>query len=116
MTDITSTLWQGRRKLGLCGNCGKTQALEGRSLCQNCTDTIQYGQKKFRKVHATEISEMKRQRYISLKSAGLCVKCGKTPAAPGRVYCQPCAEYTKAQNLKWRNKQKAMKQANVEEK
>ncbi len=114
MSDITRSLWATRKAAGLCGNCGKVKPIEGRTLCRQCTDIIQYGQKKFRTIHALEICERKRQRYIKLKESGLCVKCGKVPPACGRVYCAECAAYTKAQSLKHRMKQKELSQKTTE--
>ena len=34
----------------------------------------------------------KKTRYQRLKSAGLCVECGKLPAAENSVYCEKCRE------------------------
>ena len=34
----------------------------------------------------------KKTRYQQLKAAGLCVKCGKLPAAENRTLCEQCRE------------------------
>lgn len=44
------------------------------------------------------------KRYIRLKAAGICVKCGKNKAVPGQIHCPYCKiavkEYNRRANLK----------------
>ena len=36
--------------------------------------------------------ERDRRQHAEREAAGLCVKCGRAPAAPERTQCEPCAE------------------------
>lgn len=114
MSHVTKKSWAERRTKGLCGNCGKTQAVAGRSLCERCKEAVNYSQKKYRMIHAVEISKRKSERYETLKEAGLCVRCGKIPPLPGKNRCESCIEYERKQNIKYREKLKTMKQYNTE--
>ncbi len=53
------------------------------------------------------MSEKNRERYLRLKAAGLCVKCGKAPAAPGRGMCGECAERARMRTRSGYSKRKA---------
>lgn len=44
----------------------------------------------------------KKTRYQQLKVAGLCVECGKLPAAENSVYCEKCREMHRTVNRMYR--------------
>ena len=44
----------------------------------------------------------KKTRYQRLKAAGLCVECGKLPAAENSVYCEKCREMHRTVNRMYR--------------
>lgn len=62
------------KRIGLCIQCGKNMAAEGRATCQQCLD------------------RMKQNRDYK-RAHGLCVKCGRNKAAPNRKYCDECLEW-----------------------
>jgi hypothetical protein len=61
-----------------CNNCGKLR-MPGRAHCEAC----------FRKIKAKATA-----LQASRKDAGLCVLCGKNPAANQRVLCEDCRQKT----------------------
>ena len=42
------------------------------------------------------IKNYHRQRYLQRKDAGLCTRCGKVPARPGKALCAECAQQKSA--------------------
>lgn len=46
----------------------------------------------------------KKTRYQQLKSAGLCVECGKTAAISNSVYCEECRKAHRTKNKLYRTR------------
>lgn len=87
------------KQRGICPYCKKEKPAPGKVACQHCIDK----QKRWKENMTPEERERKKARarelvklrYQKKKDAGICVMCGKVPAAPGRTYCEKCAEQRK---------------------
>ena len=104
---------EARRAEGLCIACGKSPALPGRASCEPCLekrrawDRAKYAAGKAAgKPYGGADPEAKRRasraRHKRLskawREAGLCVRCGKSPAADGGEICAPCQEKRRAKD------------------
>ena len=76
---------------GRCVECAQP-AFAGRTLCAECLYKLS-----LRNISRTLTDEQKlkqrdavQRRYEALKAAGMCVQCGKKPAANGRIRCPAC--------------------------
>lgn len=100
-------LHAGRAAAGICTRCGRAQALSGGSACEPCAekrrahDRVRHARAKAQGLaYGGRDPETKRQagrkhsrkRSEARKAAGLCIRCGKVPAAPDRSMCEPCRE------------------------
>ncbi len=94
-----------RSAKGLCPRCGLTPPAPGRSLCETCAGKrnaasrardarLRAAGKPRRDSEKAKIYERERDRRQAgeRREAGLCVRCGKEPAAPERARCEPCIE------------------------
>ena len=94
-----------RKAAGLCLRCGKTEPEPERTLCEPClenrraadrarTARLQAERKPRRDPERAKRDkrEYSRRRHAARKAAGICTKCGLTPARPQRTLCEPCAE------------------------
>ena len=94
-----------RIEAGLCVRCGRTEPLPERRLCAPCNeqrnaasrarDARLRAAKKPRRdpERAKQYERERRRRQLAARTAeGLCARCGKKPAAPGRSSCEPCLE------------------------
>ena len=90
---------------GLCTKCGRTEPLPERRLCAPCNDKrnaasrardarLRAAGKPRRDPDKAKQFERERSRrlHAGRKAAGICTKCGRAPARPGRTTCEPCAE------------------------
>ena len=96
---MTNLFYQKRKEAGLCVRCGKP-AMECKVHCESCIEKINSYRKKNRE---RLVSELKK-RFEYLKSVGICTKCGKNQALPGRNYCAECKQYQHEYNVTYRYK------------
>ena len=98
-----------RRAAGLCTRCGRTAPAPDRSLCENCAGKknraarardarLRAAGKPRRDPAKARAARRRRSRRKAQqwRECGLCVRCGKLPAAPGRTLCEPCLEKRRA--------------------
>ena len=94
-----------RREAGLCPTCGKRPPAPERSVCDPCADrrnrTSRARDARLREVglprrdrqRAREYERGRARREAEVRrEAGMCVRCGTAPAAPGRSSCEACLE------------------------
>ena len=94
---------------GLCPKCGKRPPEPERSQCGPCLDKdAAAGRARDARLRAAGIPRRDRERATAYererfrreaeqrRAAGLCVRCGKSPAVQGRTMCEPCAEERRA--------------------
>ena len=100
-----------RVEAGLCTRCGRTEPLPERRLCAACNDKRNAasrardarlraeGKPRRDPAQAKRYErERSRQVHAERKAAGICTKCGCTPARPERTTCEPCAEQHRARD------------------
>ncbi|MCY4502596.1 MAG: hypothetical protein OXE57_13660, partial [Alphaproteobacteria bacterium] len=93
-----------RRAAGLCVKCGKAPSAPERTLCEPCAEKrnvadrarsarLRAEGKPRRDPEQAKQYERERSRrlHAERQAAGICTKCGRTPARPGRTTCEPCA-------------------------
>ena len=94
-----------RLAAGLCPRCGKRPPAEGRAECEPCRDRCNATsrardarlraegkpRRDRRKARAYERKRSKRERAERI-AAGVCTSCGKVPAAPDSLRCEPCGD------------------------
>ena len=98
-----------RIEAGLCPRCGKTEPMPSRSVCASCNDKrnaasrardarLRAEGRPRRNRDKAKLYERERSRraHAERKVAGICTKCGRTPARPDRTTCEPCAERHRA--------------------
>ena len=94
-----------RIEAGLCVGCGRTEPLPERRLCAPCNEKRNAasrardarlkaeGRPRRDMARAREYERERSRRERAARTAeGLCGRCGKEPAAPGRSSCEPCLE------------------------
>ncbi len=94
---------------GLCPRCGKTEPLPERTLCAGCAEKrnaasrardarLRAAGRPRRDPARAKAYERKRARREAAerRAAGICVPCGKAPAAPDRTACEECLEKRRA--------------------
>jgi hypothetical protein len=64
-----------RQAQGLCIQCWRTPAIEGRRMCDGC------------RMRTNQRVHIRKQAW---KAAGLCVKCGKAPPYHAHAVCAKC--------------------------
>ncbi len=102
---------EARRAAGLCLKCGKTEPEPERTLCAPCAEKrnaadrarsarLRAEGKPVRDPVRAKRYERERSRRLhsQRKAAGICTKCGQTPARPDRTTCEPCAEQHRARD------------------
>ena len=100
-----------RVEAGLCAKCGRTEPLPERRLCAPCNDKrnaasrardarLRAAGKPRRDPEQSKQYERERSRRLHAErvAAGICTKCGRAPARPGRTTCEPCAERHRARD------------------
>lgn len=96
--ELQAWLYKARKEAGICTRCGKAKAVSGHVLCWQCKahmrdkyieQTLTETEEQ-RKERLAKSAERYRKRYERLKTAGLCVTCGKRPAEPGHTRCEAC--------------------------
>ena len=98
-----------RVALGLCPKCGQHPPEPGRSQCGGCAEKDRAaGRVRDARLRAAGLPRRDRERATAYerersrreaaerRAAGLCLDCGKAPAAEGRTACEPCAEKRRA--------------------
>ena len=94
---------------GLCPRCGDGPPAPERSVCDPCAEKrnkasrardarLRAEGKPHRdpaKARATERRRSRRETAARI-AEGMCTRCGKAPAAPGRASCEPCLEQRRA--------------------
>ena len=96
---------RARREAGLCLRCGKSEPVPERTLCASCNEKqnragrardarLRAEGKPRRDPAQAKLYERERSRRerAARTAEGLCGRCGKEPAAPGRSSCEPCLE------------------------
>ena len=94
---------------GMCPKCGKRPPAPERSQCEPCLEKdAASGRARDARLRAAGLPrrdpirereyarERTRRQAEARKAEGLCTGCGKSPAAPGRVSCEPCLEKRRA--------------------
>lgn len=106
-----------RRAAGLCPKCGKRPPEPGRSLCEPCAAKARAaGRERDARLRAagqprrnrekarTHERERARRQTADRLARGVCAKCGRNPAEPGRRLCGPCAETRReAERIRYAN-------------
>ena len=98
-----------RKARNLCLKCGKTAPAPERTLCEACLEKRRIADrarsarlraegKPRRDPVRAKLYEQERGRrqHAARQAAGLCTSCGREPAAPGRLSCEPCLEKRRA--------------------
>lgn len=99
---------------GICPKCGKYQHAPGRVHCMNCLDEFAVC-KMIQRANMTEeqkeqerkqVLKGNKERYVRLKSLGICVRCGKRPVKKkGGAKCYICQEKENEQKrIKYRER------------
>lgn len=101
-----ATKWRENRAQGLCGACGKAEAVPGHARCVACMDVEHYNQRAYRLRNREAIAGKMANRYWQLVDAGLCVTCGKNPAKEGGRRCFECAVKASEATIRSRNRRK----------
>ncbi len=94
---------------GMCPRCGERPPAPERSQCEPCLEKdAAAGRARDARLRAAGLPrrdparereyrrEHTRRQTEARKAEGLCTACGETPAAPGRVSCEPCLEKRRA--------------------
>lgn len=80
-----------RKSARLCIRCGKKEAVEGLTQCEICRQREMYHHKrKITEAQKIKNKENAKKRYNERKKNGICVRCGKNKAIPGKVRCLDC--------------------------
>ena len=102
-------VYEYRKKLGKCTNCGKNDAVEGRSQCRRCLDYRKKSQKKKLELETEEEKavrllknrEYRMERQKRLLENGLCTSCGRKPICLfSKIYCTECLDKNSHRNGK----------------
>ena len=94
---------------GMCPRCGERPPAPERSQCEPCLEKdAAAGRARDARLRAAGLPrrdparereyrrEHTRRQTEARKAEGLCTACGESPAAPGRVSCEPCLEKRRA--------------------
>ena len=76
------------REHGICPRCKTRDAAIGWKRCAECQYKMYVyasAPERYEKYRQTELN-----RYARRRAEGICVTCGKQPAAPGHASCEPC--------------------------
>lgn len=92
--DYIKNYMKDRRKWAdannICLRCFKRKQLKGIKTCKICHDKEMEKQAKYRKKNSLLINKnMKKRREIA-KEKGICIKCFKRTALPGKSQCAMC--------------------------
>ena len=98
-----------RKAAGLCPRCGVRPPAPERSVCVPCAEKCNrasrardarlraHGKPRRDMARAREYERERAHRETEKQIAlGICTRCGKNPAAPGRKSCEPCLEKRRA--------------------
>lgn len=77
------------KEMGICPYCGQNKIFSGESCCPECA-AKKYISNRVRRNPAYD-SQYQHDRKERLKSAGICIKCGKRRAVAGKTKCGVCA-------------------------
>ena len=94
---------------GMCPKCGKRPPAPGRSQCQPCLEKdAAAGRARDARLRGAGVPrrdparereyrrEHNRCEREQRSALGLCIRCGKSSAAPGRMSCEPCLDKRRA--------------------
>ena len=95
---------------GICPYCKKRYPEPGRVYCLPCRRYTAALAKKRDPDNARNKAYCK-QRRERLKAAGLCVECGRTPAADGKLKCKRCAARAAESQIKFKILQRMDREA-----
>lgn len=102
--EYTKQRYHNRKEAGICVRCGKQPAIPGKIVCLLCqAEYADYSRLRYEKMTDEEKAEHNRkhtEKYYANKAAGICVRCGKRKAAPGRVSCEWCLAKTNESSKK----------------
>lgn len=90
-------LYAWRKAHHICVKCSHESAIRRRTKCVTCTEKVSE-EKQQRKKHSVQYhteetyrNNTRTKRLYDLRSVfGVCIKCGRRDAAPGRVKCSCC--------------------------
>ena len=91
---------------GICYRCGIRNAENGRYTCLLCMDKERERNRRYRETHPLTEAQRKHNRIMvnsrrdTLKAQGICVDCGKHPAANGRIRCTECLIKDRERHIK----------------
>ena len=96
-------LYHWYKEKGICPQCRKENAANGRTLCLNCADKASAAMYRYRdnmseerrKDFTQKNIEHCRMRYSNAKANGICVRCFKQKARVGKATCEKCASLRK---------------------
>ena len=99
----------GRAAAGLCPKCGKRPPAPERSQCEPCLEKdAAAGRARDARLRAAGMPrrdperarlyerERSRRETAERRAAGLCLRCGNSPAVEAGTMCEPCAEVRRA--------------------
>ncbi|KKL20683.1 hypothetical protein LCGC14_2453000, partial [marine sediment metagenome] len=127
MSPETQSRYDRLQAEGLCVQCAKRPARDGKIVCVTCADktTTRYKQRRSKgvcvdclKVPAktsrtlcTPCAERRAKRdnpkLAKRQAEGLCIQCGKAPGESGKTRCRPCLTRANACNAKRRAEKQA---------
>ncbi len=97
---------------GICIACGQAAVVKGIKRCQECRLKNADAQVEYYEAHRDErkakMQVNGRERYRQRRESGLCVTCGKRPAAEGKIRCGICLAKNRAQQERRRRAQDAV--------
>lgn len=90
--DYKKMRYYARKKDGVCVRCGREDAytMAGRSYCAECVEKMNEINKRYRENHPKANHDKCKKRRDTLNDKGLCERCGKRAAKPGRKLCETC--------------------------
>lgn len=87
------------KEKGICVHCRKKKAFGKNILCADCLEKSTLRGAKYYQEHKSEKNEknkaLARIKYREHKEQGVCVRCGKRNAVPGKVLCSQCNAWVK---------------------
>lgn len=111
--DRQKQLYNDRIRNKQCGKCGIQDelTLNGSSYCSFCRDKNRARRRRYYATDYGKKMNLLRQRdYMAdLKERGVCIRCKKNNAEPGRAYCAECISAYTEYNHKYLAKKKKEK-------
>ena len=95
---------------GICVGCRMAYAEPGRVYCAKCARKRRVSAEKHDPGNVIH-RQFNKDRRDRLKAEGLCIDCGKKPAADGKLRCRTCGAKQNESNKAWRVRDKIKREA-----